>query len=124
MLSKAKRSIFGYQKKLKERPYVYIAVSECKAWAEELKTRPDRKEAYLEAAGGEKPDHEGEFLDEPKKVAAAGKKLPAKEMVELVRQALKEVLAEDFPTFMGAKARQGVAAKAKAKLDGRNKNAK
>ena len=120
----AKRSIFGYQDKLKKRPYVYIPVSECKAWAEELKTRPDRKEAYLEAAGGEKPDHEGEFLDEPKKVPAAGKKLPAKEMVELVRQALKEVLAEDFPTFMGAKARQGVAARAKAKLDGRNKNAK
>jgi hypothetical protein len=61
-------------------------------------------------------------LDEPKKVAAA-KKVPPREMVELVRQALKEVLAEDFPTFMGAKARQSVAARAKAKLDGRNKNA-
>jgi hypothetical protein len=46
------------------------------------------------------------------------------EMVELVRLALKEVLAEDFPTFMGAKARQGMAVRAKAKLDGRNKNAK
>jgi hypothetical protein len=39
----AKRSIFGYQDKLKKRPYIYIPVSECKAWAEELKTRPDRK---------------------------------------------------------------------------------
>ena len=120
---KAERSLFGYQKKLKERPYVYVAVSECKAWGQDLRARPDRKEAYLEAAGGEKPDGQGEFLDEPKKVAAA-KKVPPREMVELVRQALKEVLAEDFPTFMGAKARQGVAARAKAKLDGRNKNAK
>jgi hypothetical protein len=121
---KAERSLFGCQKKLKERPYVYVAVSECKAWGQDLRARPDRKEAYLEAAGGEKPDHEGEFLDEPKKVPGAAKKVPAKEMVELVRQALKEVLAEDFPTFMGAKARQGVAARAKAKRDGGNKNAK
>jgi hypothetical protein len=104
-------------------------VSECKAWAEELKTRPDRKEAYQEAAGGEKPDgqgefleqkqttetktgrvkseREGEFLDEPRKAVAAAKKMP--EMVELVRQALKELLAADFPTFIRAKARQGVA---------------
>ena len=102
----AKRSIFGYQDKLKKRPYVYIPVSECKAWAEELKTRPDRKEAYLEAAGGEKPDREGEFLEGPKKWPAAVK-MP--EMLRMVRQGLKEVLAEGFPTFMGAEARQGVA---------------
>ena len=50
--------------------------------------------------------------------------LPLKRKRLMVRQALKEVLAEDFPTFMGAKARQGVAARAKANLDGRNKNAK
>jgi hypothetical protein len=117
----AKRSIFVYQKKLKQLPYVYIPVSECKAWGEELKTRPDRKEAYLEAAGGEKPDGEGKFLLEPKKGVAAVK-MP--EMVELVRQALKEVLAEDFPTLMGEEFRKKVAAKAKAKVAGRNKNAK
>jgi len=117
----AKRSIFVYQKKLKQLPYVYIPVSECKAWGEELKTRPDRKEAYMEAAGGEKPDAEGKFLVEPKKAAAAVK-MP--EMVELVRQALKEVLAEDFPTLMGEDFRRKVAAKAKAKVAGRNKNAK
>jgi hypothetical protein len=73
-----------------------------------LKTRPDRKEAYLEAAGGEKPDGEGKFLLEPKKVAAA-KKMPPQEMVELVRQALKEVLAEEFPTLMGEDFRKKVA---------------
>jgi hypothetical protein len=111
----AKRSIFGYQDKLKKRPYVYVPVSECKAWAEELKARPDRKEAYLEAAGGEKADGQPPlpnpplhtFVEGREKKGVAAKKMP--EMVELVRQALKEVLAEDFPTFMGAKARQGVA---------------
>ena len=41
-------------------------------------------------------------------------------MMRMVREALKEVLAEDFPTFMGAKARPGVAARAKAKLDGKH----
>jgi len=119
----AKRSIFGYQDKLKKRPYVYIPVSECKAWAEELKTRPDRKEAYLEAAGGEKPDHEGEFLDEPKKVAAA-EKMNRKALKEIVREVFQEMLDEDLPTFSRAKARREAAARAKAKLDGRNKNAK
>jgi hypothetical protein len=119
----AKRSIFGYQDKLKKRPYVYIPVSECKAWAEELKTRPDRKEAYLEAAGGEKPDHEGEFLDEPKKVPAAGN-VNRKALKEIVREVFQEMLDEDLPTFSRAKARREAAARAKAKLDGRNKNAK
>jgi len=119
----AKRSIFGYQDKLKKRPYVYIPVSECKAWAEELKTRPDRKEAYLEAAGGEKPDHEGEFLVEPKKVVAAGK-MNRKALKEVVREVFQEMLDEDLPTFSRAKARREVAAKARAKLDGGNKNAK
>ncbi len=117
---RAERSLFGYQKKLKERPYIYVPVSECKAWGEDLKARPDRKAAYVEAAGGEKPDREGAFLDEPKKIAAA-KKTPPQEMVEMVRQALKEVLAEDFPTLMGEDFRKKVAAKAKAKVDGRKK---
>jgi hypothetical protein len=119
----AKRSIFGYQDKLKKRPYVYIPVSECKAWAEELKTRPDRKEAYLEAAGGEKPDLEGVFLDEPKKVPAAGK-MNRKALKEIVREVFQEMLDEDLPTFSRAKARREVAAKARAKLDGGKKNAK
>ena len=119
----AKRSIFGYQDKLKKRPYVYIPVSECKAWAEELKTRPDRKEAYLEAAGGEKPDHEGEFLDEPKKLPATGN-MNRKALKEIVREVFQEMLDEDLPTFSRAKARREVAAKAREKLDGGNKNAK
>jgi hypothetical protein len=119
----AKRSIFGYQKKLRERPYIYVAVSECKAWGEDLKARPDRKAAYVEAAGGEKPDTEGDFLDEPKKVAAAGN-VNRKALKEIVREVFQEMLDEDLPTFSRAKARREAAAKVKAKLDGRNKNAK
>ena len=120
---KAERSLFGYQKKLKERPYVYVAVSECKAWGQDLRARPDRKEAYLEAAGGEKPDGQGEFLDEPKKVMAAGK-MNRKALKEIVREVFQEMLDEDLPTFSRAKARREVATKARAKLDGGNKNAK
>jgi len=120
---RAERSLFGYQKKLKERPYVYVAVSECKAWGQDLRARPDRKEAYLQAAGGEKPDGQGEFLDEPKKLAAAGK-MNRKALKEIVREVFQEMLDEDLPTFSRAKARREAAAKVKAKLDGRNKNAK
>ena len=120
---RAERSLFGYQKKLKERPYVYVAVSESKAWGEDLRARPDRKAAYVEAAGGEKPDREGDFLDEPKKVAAA-RNVNRKALKEIVREVFQEVLDEDLPTFSRAKARREIAAKAKAKLDRGNKNAK
>jgi hypothetical protein len=120
---KAERSLFGYQKKLKERPYVYVAVSECKAWGQDLRARPDRKAAYVEAAGGEKPDTAGDFLDEPKKVAAA-ENLKRKALKEIVREVFQEMLDEDLPTFSRAKARREVAAKARAKLDRGNKNAK
>jgi hypothetical protein len=127
----AKRSLFVYQKKLKQLPYVYIPVSECKAWGEELKTRPDRKEAYLEAVGGDKPDREGEFLAEAKrsKSAVAPAELWRDKAAEKVsraelKQLILEILAEDLPTIMGEKAVQAVAAKAKARLAKRRKNAK
>jgi hypothetical protein len=116
---KAERSLFGYQKKLKERPYIYVAVSECKAWGQDLRARPDRKAAYAEAAGGEKPDHEGDFLIEAKSSTAAEKVSRAE-----LKQLILEILAEDLPTIMGEKAVQAVAAKAKARLAKRRKNAK
>ena len=77
----------------------------------------------MEAAGGEKPDREGEFLDMPKKVVAAGK-MNRKALKEIVREVFQEMLDEDLPTFSRAKARREVAAKARARLDGGNKNAK
>ena len=121
---RAERSLFGYQKKLKERPYIYVPVSECKAWGEDLKARPDRKAAYAESAGGEKPDWEGDFLDEPKKKVPAAGNVNRTALKQIVREVFQEMLDEDLPTFSRAKARREVAAKAKSKLDGRNKNAK
>jgi hypothetical protein len=44
------RTLFGHQKKLKQRPFVYVPVVECKEWAGELKTRANRKGATPEAA--------------------------------------------------------------------------
>jgi hypothetical protein len=59
------RTMFGYQKKLKELPYGYIPVSECKAWANELAARPERRAAEAIGDG----DFEGRFLDKDPKDA-------------------------------------------------------
>jgi hypothetical protein len=65
----------------------------------------------VEAAGGDKPDREGEFLAETKRSKAAEKLSRAE-----LKQLILEILAEDLPTMMGEKAVQAVAAKAKARL--------
>lgn len=62
-MTRRETTFFGMDRKLKEQPYVYIPVSECEAWAEELKRRCDDRQAQLDAAGGEKPDWEGDFLE-------------------------------------------------------------
>ncbi len=59
------RKMFGYQKKLKELPYGYIPVSECKAWANELAARPERRSAEAIGDG----DFQGRFLDKDPKDA-------------------------------------------------------
>jgi hypothetical protein len=59
------RTMFGYQKKLKELPYGYIPVSECKAWANELAARPERRAAEAIGDG----DFNGNFLDKDPKDA-------------------------------------------------------
>jgi hypothetical protein len=119
----SKRSLFGYQKKLKQRPFIYVPVSECKAWAAELKARPDRKAAYAEAAGGDKPDWDGKFLDKAPKGAAAAQ-VPPQELMPMIRQVLIEILDGDMPTLMRVKARRAAAAKATGKIGGVNKNEK
>ena len=43
-VTKVERTIFGHRKKLRQNPYMYIPVSECKAWAKELEQRPERQE--------------------------------------------------------------------------------
>jgi hypothetical protein len=130
--------IFGYQKKLKERPYGYIPVSECKKWGEELKSRPDRREAMLEAAGGPKPDWQGEFLDKDpndkgNKAVKYDDSLSREEIVGLVGVLVQEAIDKALPKGM-RRARETkrqqkqdekyAAAKTKAKLDRESKNAK
>jgi hypothetical protein len=57
---------FKDKKKLEHggRPYGFIPVIECKAWAEELKGRKSREEIEKEAIGD--GDYDGAFLDAPK----------------------------------------------------------
>jgi hypothetical protein len=101
----AAQSIFGYQKKIKLSPYGYIPVSECKAWGEELKARPDRREAYLEAKGGPKPDWQGEFLDrDPKdkgnRAVKYGEPLTREDVVDLVKMLVGETIDKLLPEKM------------------------
>jgi hypothetical protein len=55
--------MFGYQKKLKQLPFGYVPVSECKAWANELAARPERRAAEANGDG----DFDGKFLDKDPK---------------------------------------------------------
>jgi hypothetical protein len=137
-VTRTTQSLFGYQKKIKERPYGYIPVSECKAWGEELKKRPDRKEAYLEAQGGEKPDHEGEFLDkDPRdkgnKSVKYDESLTREEAISLFKFMIDEAIDKALPQGMRRareKKRQQKqdekyeSAKATARIERERKNAK
>jgi len=116
----------------------HIPVSECKAWGEELKKRPDRKEVYLEAAGGEKPDDDGEFLDkDPKdkgnKSVKYGEAMTREEVVSLVKLVVAEAIEKALPAGMRRarekKRQQKVddkieVARAKARIDRGINNAK
>lgn len=42
--TKWRRTLFGGKRKARETPYMYIAASECRAWAEELKARLGRSD--------------------------------------------------------------------------------
>lgn len=137
-VTRATQSIFGYQKKIKQLPYGYIPVSECKAWGVELKSRPDRREASLEAAGGSKPDWQGEFLDtDPKdkgnKAVQYGEPFTREDAISLFKSMLDEAFDKALPAGMrrarvlkrADKQREDMqTARAKTKLDGGNKNAK
>jgi hypothetical protein len=57
-----KTGFFGRKKTVRESPLVYIPVSECKAWAEELKERMLRLgQVTREELEGEKPDWSNAF---------------------------------------------------------------
>jgi hypothetical protein len=106
------KSFFGTTRKRKIRPYVYIPVSECKAWAEELKRRqgiPDEPTTEKEIGDAY------EFLlkdpkDKGRKDVVYGKKMTPEEIVELVqiemRFAAERVLARVLPGKLAEKHRR------------------
>lgn len=58
-----KTTLFGENKILKQEPYGYIPVSECRAWREELEARAiSQGKITLEELEGAKPDWNGSFM--------------------------------------------------------------
>ena len=96
----SKRSMFGYQKKLKHLPYAYIPVSECKAWAKELEGRP-QPERDKEAAGD--GDFEGHFLDKDpadkanKSIQYEHEEMTSEKLKILVQVVTEEVVSRLLP---------------------------
>jgi hypothetical protein len=110
------KSLFGTERKAKERPYVMIPTSECKAWAEDLKrrtgyvdeqgmTRDKEREHLRIAAIAEEPTTEkevregDEFLErDPKdkgnKKVVYKEVLTREEIIGLVCQGRKEIPAK------------------------------
>jgi len=55
------RTFFGRERSVKAQPYVYIPVSECKAWAAEVALRPENLQSFLRSLGAS--DEGQEFLE-------------------------------------------------------------
>lgn len=61
---KRRLKIFGFQKVMRESPYIYVPISECKAWGAEVRQRADRAAHYEQ----EPKDWEGrEIIKFPKR---------------------------------------------------------
>lgn len=59
-----KTTLFGQNKILRESPYIYIPVSEARAWRQELEERAIKQKLITEEElEGAKPDWNGEFLE-------------------------------------------------------------
>ena len=59
-----KTTLFGGERKVRERPYCYIPASECRAWAKELEERALMQgRITADELEGAKPDWHGEFMD-------------------------------------------------------------
>jgi hypothetical protein len=106
------KSFFGTTRKRKSRPYGYIPVSECKAWAEELK----RWKGIPYEPTSEKEIEEGwQFVlkdpkDRGRKDVVYGPKLKTEEIMDLVqsemRFAAERILAKVLPGKSGEKHRK------------------
>lgn len=100
------KSLLGRVRKAKRRPYIYIPVSECKAWAEELKARHGSRDLSEWFADVE--DHrDDEFLAKDprdrgnRRVVYKEKPLTRVVILLLVWSAVEEVLAELLPGKLG-----------------------
>jgi hypothetical protein len=104
------KSFFGTTRKRKERPYVFIPVSECKAWAEELKRRS--------GVTDDEPKSEGEVeegwqfvLKDPKdkgnkKIVYKEPPMTREEISTLVQDLMLEQLGKLLPGRLGEKIRK------------------
>ena len=54
------RTFFGSDRKVKDQPYIFIPVLECKAWAAEVAKRPENFEAFVKSLTQE--DLDGHYL--------------------------------------------------------------
>jgi hypothetical protein len=121
-----KRTLFGYQKKLKQRPYGFIPVSECKAWAEELAARPDRRQAEAFGDG----DYEGDFLDKDPKdksnrsVKYEQDEITAEKLKMLVEVVAQEAIARLLPEKLNERRENVRMERQMAEARGRNKKRK
>lgn len=80
-VTESRRTFFGTIKKKREKPYLYILVSELKQWAQEIQEQAVKLgKVTREELEGKEPDHEGEFLEYESKwsqkliVKSAGKR--------------------------------------------------
>ena len=100
---KQERTLFGYQKKLKQLPFGYIPVSECKAWANELAARPDRRKVEADGDG----DFEGTFLNKDPKDAKNKSVKYEQEQIKLkdVKLLVEALVTEAIDRILPEKAR-------------------
>ena len=128
------KSLWGKPRKIKERPYLVLSVSECKAWAKDLKRKagvaedaklnPDQRHAMLGSVAAEdEPTTEKEIVaddefvekdpkDKGRKGLVYGEPMSREEIkieIELgIRLAVEEILAKLLPGKMGEKHRKRV----------------
>ena len=63
-VTKTRKALFGKQRQVRETPFIYVPVSELKAWAKELEARMVKLgKVTQEELEGAKPDWEGEFWE-------------------------------------------------------------
>jgi hypothetical protein len=107
------KSFFGTTRKRKERPYVYIPVSECKAWAEELKRW--KGIPYTPSSGKEVEEGWQFVLKDPKdkgnkKVVYKEPPMSREEIIYEIqsgmRFAIEGILAKLLPGELGEKHRK------------------